>query len=310
MLGRGLGEIGETVAAAEVDREELGRIDVFAADWAFLVEGDLLHFRFLCFLLFFGLWRFLFLFRFFYFLFLRFLCFLLLFGLWRFLFLFRFFYFLLLPFLGFLFLFLFFLFLRFNLGELEAEVDVHVGQRLLQLGRALLGDAALPRVNLAQEFHVLEACQTGVGHLGVVEVERHQVGESLDLFQRRVVDGCVGEAELREVFVPLDMPQTGSGDLCVGEVEFAQVLNVGQRSEVVIVDVLADKTEVGVNQLGVLCQRHHQRGTVLLPDALSGTQLGNGRLLGIGNGSLLDFRLRQFVGGGLGGGAILGADQH
>ena len=106
------------------------------------------------------------------------------------------------------------------------------------------------------------------------------------------------------------MLETRGGDLRVGQVQFAQVLNVGQRREVLVADILADKAEVGIDQLGVLGQRHHQRGTVLLPDALSGTQLGNGRLLGIGNGSLLDFRLRQFVGGGLGGGAILGADQH
>ncbi len=106
------------------------------------------------------------------------------------------------------------------------------------------------------------------------------------------------------------MPQTGSGDLCVGKVEFAQVLNVGQRSEVAIVDVLADEAEVGIDQLGVLGQRHHQRSAELLPDTLSGTQPGDGRLLSVGNGGLLDFWLRQLVGGGLCGGAILGADQH
>ena len=106
------------------------------------------------------------------------------------------------------------------------------------------------------------------------------------------------------------MPQTGSSDLCVGEVEFAQVLNVGQRSKVAIVDVLADEAEVGIDQLGVLGQRHHQRGAELLPETLSGSQLGDGRLLGVGNGGLLDFWLRQLVGGGLCGSAILGADQH
>ena len=75
-------------------------------------------------------------------------------------------------------------------------------------------------------------------------------------------------------------------------------------------DVLADETEVGVDQLGVLCQRHYQWGTVLLSDSLSGSQLGDGGLLGIRNRGFLDFRLRQLLGGGLCGGAILGADQH
>ena len=106
------------------------------------------------------------------------------------------------------------------------------------------------------------------------------------------------------------MTQAGGGDLCVGQVQFAQVLNVGQRREVLIADVFADEAEVGIDQLGVLGQRHHQRGAELLPDTLSGSQPGDGRLLGVGNGGLLDFRLRQLVGGGLCGSAILGADQH
>ena len=37
VLGWGLGEVGEAVAAAEADHELLGRVDVLAADRAFLV---------------------------------------------------------------------------------------------------------------------------------------------------------------------------------------------------------------------------------------------------------------------------------
>ena len=106
------------------------------------------------------------------------------------------------------------------------------------------------------------------------------------------------------------MLEARGGDLRVGQVQFAQVLDVRQRREVLVADILADEAEVGVDQLGVLGQRHHQRGAELLPDTLSGSQPGDGRLLGVGNGGLLDFRLRQLVGGGLCGGAILGADQH
>ena len=143
MLGRVLGEVTQAVAAAEVDGEELSRINVLAADRAFFVEGDLLHFRFLYFLL--------------------------------------------------------LLLLRLDLGQFKAKVDVDVRQRLAQLGSALLGDAALPRIHLAQELHVLEAGQPGIGHLGVVEVERHQVRESLDMLQTRVINRCVSQAELGQV---------------------------------------------------------------------------------------------------------------
>ena len=249
MLGRILGEVAQAVVAAEVNRIQLGRIDVLAAHRAFLVERHLLD------------------------------------------------------------LFLLFL-LRLDLGEFEAKVYVDIRQCLLQLGRTLLGDAALPAVDLAQELHVLEAGQAGVGDLRVVEVNRHEVGQPLDVLQRGIVHRRASEAELGQPLAVFDRGQAGAGDLRVGQVQFAQVGDVRQRGDVLVLHVFADQPEVRINQLRILRQSHHQRGGSLIADAFARAELGNGGLLGVGHLSCLDVGNRQAARSGLGLGAFPLAEKH